>query len=97
WHRSRPHPTQEKPLHRPHTLLDMEITAVVVRASDEAVLMLPSGLPRVEVTEKFWFPDVAPVLRALPGIDAAVLTCLSEEPMVYLMLSIGAVPEDARW
>ncbi len=75
----------------------MEITAVVVRASDEAVLMLPSGLPRADVTEKFWFPDVEPVLRALPGIDAAVLTCLSEEPMVYLMLSTGAVPEDAHW
>ena len=75
----------------------MEITAVVVRASDDAVLMLPSGLPRVDVTEKFWFPDVEPVLRALPGIDAAVLTCLSEEPMVYLMLSTGAVPDDARW
>jgi hypothetical protein len=75
----------------------MEITAVVVRASDEAVLMLPSGLPQVEVTEKFWFPDVEPVLRALHGIDAAVLTCLSEEPMIYLMLSTGAVPEDAHW
>ena len=75
----------------------MEITAVVVRASDSAVLMVPSGLPRVDVTEKFWFPDVEPVLRALPGIDAAVLTCLSEDPMIYLMLSTGAVPEDARW
>ena len=75
----------------------MEITAVVVRASDQAVLMLPSGLPRVEFTEKVWFPDVEPVLNALAGIEAAVLTCLSEEPMIYLMVSTGAVPEDARW
>jgi hypothetical protein len=84
-------------LHRPHTLQVMEITAVVVRAADEAVLMLPSGLPRLEFAEKLWFPDVEPVLRALHGIDAAVLTCLSEEPMVYLMVSTGAVPEGARW
>ena len=75
----------------------MEITAVVVRASDQAVLMLPSGLPQVEFTEKVWFPDVEPVLNALAGIEAAVLTCLSEEPMIYLMVSTGAVPEDARW
>ncbi|MEU4287957.1 aminoglycoside phosphotransferase family protein [Kribbella sp. NPDC026596] len=75
----------------------MEITAVVVRASDQAVLMLPSGLPRVEFTEKVWFPDVEPVLNALAGIEAAVLTCLSEEPMTYLMVSTGAVPDDARW
>ena len=33
--------------------------------SDEAVLMLPSGLPQVEFTEKLWFPDVEPVLPAL--------------------------------
>jgi hypothetical protein len=75
----------------------MEITAVVVRASEEAVLMLPSGLPRLEFAEKLWFPDVEPVLRALHGIDAAVLTCLSEEPMIYLMVSTGVVPDDARW
>ncbi|HEU4948193.1 MAG TPA: aminoglycoside phosphotransferase family protein [Kribbella sp.] len=75
----------------------MEITAVVVGASDGAVLMLPSGLPRVELTEKFWFPDVERVLQALHGIDAVVLTCLSEDPLIYLMISTGAVPEDARW
>ena len=75
----------------------MEITAVVVRASDQAVLMLPSGLPQVEFTEKVWFPDVEPVLNALAGIEAAVLICLSDEPMIYLMVSTGAVPEDARW
>ncbi len=78
----------------------MEITAVVVRASDEAVLMLPSGLPRVEFTDNFWFPDVEPVVRALHeqlDIEAAVLTCLDEAPRTYLMVSTGAVPADAQW
>jgi hypothetical protein len=71
-----------------------------VRADDQAVLLLPSGLPQVEVTGKLWFPDVESVLRALReqlGIEAAVLTCLSEEPTTYLMVSTGAVPADARW
>jgi len=71
-----------------------------VRAVDQAVLLLPSGLPQVDVTGKFWFPDVGSVLRALReqlGIEAAVLTCLSEEPTTYLMVSTGAVPADARW
>lgn len=87
-------------MHRPHTLQLMEITAVVVRASDEAVLMLPSGLPRVEFADKLWFADVEPVVWALHeqlDIEAAVLTCLNEEPTTYLMVSTGGVPADARW
>jgi len=78
----------------------MEFTAVVVRASDQAVLMLPSGLPRTEFTEKIWFPDVESVVRALQdqlGIEAAVLACLNEEPMTYLMVSTSTVPAHARW
>jgi len=77
----------------------MKVTAVVVRASDEAVLVLPSGLPQVQVADKLWFPDVEPVLQALQelGIEAAVLTCLNEAPLTYLMVSTGAVPTDARW
>lgn len=78
----------------------MTVTAVVVRAEDSAVLVLPSGLPRVEVAEKFWFFDVeAPVraLRAQYGIEAFVLACLTDDPVSYLMVSVGAVPDDARW
>ncbi|TCC60586.1 aminoglycoside phosphotransferase family protein [Kribbella pittospori] len=78
----------------------MKVTAVVVRPSDEAVLVLPSGLPQVEVAEKLWFPDVETAVRALRdqlSIEAVVLTCLDEEPVNYLMLSTGSVPADARW
>ena len=90
------------PLHRRNTLQCMNVTAVVVRASDEAVLLLPSGLPQVEVTGKHWFPDVEAVLRALreqSGIEACVLTCL-ERPAgstTYLMVLAGAEPANARW
>jgi hypothetical protein len=80
----------------------MNVTAVVVRASDEAVLLLPSGLPQVEVTGKLWFPDVEAVVRALreqSGIEAYVLTCLDDQPgsTTYLMVLAGAEPANARW
>jgi hypothetical protein len=74
------------------------VTAVVVRASDEAVLLLPSGLPQVEVTGKLWFPDVKAVLQQLE-IEAYVLTCLDDGPnaTTYLMVSVGATPPGAEW
>ncbi|MEU4604177.1 aminoglycoside phosphotransferase family protein [Kribbella sp. NPDC023972] len=80
----------------------MAVTAVVMRASDEAVLLLPSGLPQVEVTERFWFPDAETVARALREqleIDAYVLTCLDDRPgaTTYLMVSVGAAPAGTRW
>lgn len=78
----------------------MAVTAVVVRAEDSAVLLLPSGLPRVEVAEDFWFPDVEvplAALRAQYGIDGYVLVCLNDKPAEYLMVSTGTVPADARW
>lgn len=80
----------------------MRVTAVVVRPDDEALLVLPSGLPRVSVADEFWFPDVdAPVraLRSELGIEACVLTCLDNRPgeTSYLMVSVGSVPADASW
>ena len=77
----------------------MEVTAVVVRAEDEAVLVLPAGLPKVDISDEIWFPDVEAAVRALreSGIDAYVLTCLSQEPTTYVMVSVGAVPADAEW
>lgn len=80
----------------------MRVTAVVVRPDDEALLVLPSGLPEVSVADEFWFPDVEAPVRALHeqlGIDAYVLSCLDEQPGVksYLMMSIGAVPPEAQW
>src|SRR5262245_8791721 len=78
----------------------MEVTAVVVRAEAEAVLVLPAGLPTVEVSDEVWFPDVEAVTLALRdqlGIDAYVLTCLSEDPATYLLVSAGAVPPGAQW
>jgi hypothetical protein len=62
--------------------------------------MLPSGLPQVEASDDFWFPDVESVLQALRdqhGIEAVVLTCLSEDPLTYLMLPSGEPPAGARW
>lgn len=62
--------------------------------------MLPAGLPQVEQADGFWFPDVESVLRALRdehGIEAVVLTCLSEDPLTYLMLPSGEAPAGARW
>jgi len=65
----------------------------VVRAEDEAVLVLP----RIDVPGEFWFPDVEAVVRALrerPGIDAYVLTCLDEQPQTYLLVATGTVPAE---
>jgi hypothetical protein len=70
----------------------------VVRPSDQAVLVLPSGLPQVDVDDKTWFPDVEDAVTALRielGIEAFVLTCLFEQPSQYLMLLTGAEPADA--
>ena len=71
-----------------------------MRPSDQAVLMLPSGLPQVEQPDSIWFPDVESVLRVLReqhGIEAVVLTCLSADPLTYLMLPSGEPPAGARW
>lgn len=71
-----------------------------MRPSDQAVLRLPSGLPEIEQSDDLWFPDVEPALRALRdqhGIEAVVLTCLSADPLTYLMLPSGEPPADARW
>ena len=62
--------------------------------------MLPSGLPRVARPDDFWFPDVESVLEALRdehGVEAVVLTCLSDDPLTYLMLLSGEPPAGARW
>ncbi len=62
--------------------------------------MLPSGLPQVEQSDDLWFPDVEPVLHALRdqhGVEAVVLTCLSTDPLTYLMLPSGEPPAGARW
>ncbi|WP_206752040.1 aminoglycoside phosphotransferase family protein [Kribbella antiqua] len=69
-----------------------------MRASDEAVLLLPSGLPQLEVTGKLWFPDVEAVLQQLE-IEAYVLACLDDEPdsTTYLMVSAGATPPNSEW
>lgn len=80
----------------------MKVTAVVVRPQDEAVLLLPSGLPQVELPDGFWFPDVeAPVhaLRSELGLEATVLVCLDTRPdaTAYLMESVGTIPSEARW
>jgi hypothetical protein len=75
------------------------VTAVVIRPEDQAILVLPSGLPQVEVADEFWFPDVATPVQALRdqhGIEAYVLTCLDEAPS-YLMINVGETPENASW
>jgi hypothetical protein len=62
--------------------------------------MLPSGLPQVERPDDFWFPDVESVVDALRdryGVEAVVLTCLSEDPLTYLMLPSGEPPAAASW
>ncbi|WP_083750817.1 phosphotransferase [Kribbella sp. ALI-6-A] len=77
----------------------MTATAVVIRPEDQAVLVLPSGLPRVEAAQKLWFHQVGVVLRAFReqlGIEAYVLQCLGAEPN-YLMTCVGDVPAEARW
>ncbi|MEV6281894.1 aminoglycoside phosphotransferase family protein [Kribbella sp. NPDC051770] len=76
------------------------VTAVVIRPGDEAVLVLPTGLPRVELPEEVWFPDVDRVVRAFReqlGIEAVVLECLAAEGPAYLMVAEGNIPAGARW
>lgn len=53
----------------------------------------------VEVPDGIWFPDVEPTILALrsQGIDTAVLTCLSEEPLTYQVLPGTGVPELPAW
>lgn len=80
----------------------MRVTAVVVHPDDGSLLVLPSGLPEVSVTDDFWFFDVEAPVRALReqlGIEACVLTCLDNQPgkTSYLMVSVGAVPPGAQW
>jgi hypothetical protein len=75
---------------------------VVVRPDDQALLVLPSGLPRVSVADEFWFPDVEVPLRALHeqlGIEASVLSCLAvgESETAYLMMSVGSIPPESQW
>jgi hypothetical protein len=50
----------------------------------------------VEVPDKTWFPDVKPTILALraQGLETAVLTCLSEEPLTYQLLAEGASNSD---
>ncbi|WP_371404611.1 aminoglycoside phosphotransferase family protein [Kribbella sp. NBC_00662] len=53
----------------------------------------------VEVPDGTWFPDVEPTILALrsQGIDTAVLTCLSEDPLTYQVLPGTGVPELPAW
>ncbi|WP_432940954.1 aminoglycoside phosphotransferase family protein [Kribbella sp. CA-253562] len=78
----------------------MTVTAVVVRPEDEAVLVLPSGLPRIELAGEHWFPDVDAVVRGFAeqhGIEAYVLECLDADGPAYLMVAVGNIPVDAHW
>ncbi|GAB2595773.1 aminoglycoside phosphotransferase family protein [Kribbella endophytica] len=78
----------------------MTVTAVVVRPDDEAVLVLPTGLPRIELDGEHWFPDVNAVVRGYAeqlGIEAYVLECLDTEGPAYLMVAVGNIPADAQW
>jgi hypothetical protein len=72
------------------------IRAVVVRADGEAVLVTPSGLPQVVMSDQLWFPDVEAPLRAFHdqlGIDGYVLVCLEDDRAAdridYLLVSTG--------
>ncbi|WP_165956799.1 aminoglycoside phosphotransferase family protein [Kribbella antibiotica] len=80
----------------------MTVTAVVIRPSDQAILVLPTGLPTFEPVGRFWHPDVEQPLQTLQeqtGIEAYVLTLIerSTDDVTYLMLSTGAVPTNAQW
>ncbi|GAB3811349.1 hypothetical protein [Kribbella italica] len=71
----------------------------MVRPEDQAELVLPSGLPRIELTGEVWFPDVGAVVRSFAeqlGIAAYVLDCLDAEGPAYLMMAVGNVPAGAR-
>ncbi|MBB5983414.1 aminoglycoside phosphotransferase family protein [Kribbella solani] len=75
----------------------MKVTAVVVRPGDQATLTLEV---EVDAPSSTWFPDVAPVVEAVRdtyGIEAVVLTCLSDDPPTYLMSPITEPPADATW
>jgi hypothetical protein len=76
------------------------VTAVVVRPDDQAVLVLESGLPRIELDGEHWFPDVDAVVRGYAeqhGIAAYVLECLDADGPAYLMVAVGNVPSTAHW
>jgi hypothetical protein len=53
----------------------------------------------VEVPDGTWFPDVEPTVRALRsrGVETAVLTCLSEEPLTYQVLPGIGISELPAW
>jgi hypothetical protein len=76
--------------------------AVVVQADGEAVLVTPTGLPQVVMSEKLWFHDVEAPLRAFHdqhGIDGYVLVCLENDRVAdrvdYLIVSAGAA--EGEW
>jgi hypothetical protein len=59
-----------------------------------------SELPQeVEVPDGTWFPDVEPTILALrsEGIETAVLTCLSGEPLTYQVLPGVGMSELPAW
>jgi hypothetical protein len=72
------------------------VRAVVVRADGEAILVTPSGLPQVVMSDELWFPNVEAPLRALHdqlGIDGYVLVCLEDDQAAdridYLLINAG--------
>lgn len=66
-------------MRRTHTLQHMRATAVLV--SDPVL--------EVDVPDGTWFPDVEPTILALreQGVEGVVLTCLSDEPLTYVVRS----------
>jgi hypothetical protein len=73
------------------------VRAVVVQPDGKGVLMTPSGLPQVEMSDELWFPDVEAPLRAFHdqlGIEAYVLVCLefdrAADRVDYLLVSDSA-------
>jgi hypothetical protein len=78
------------------------VRAVVVRADGEAILVTPSGLPQVVMSERLWFPNVESPLRAFHdqlGIDGHVLICLENDEAAdrvdYLLVSADAA--EGEW
>ncbi|HZX04312.1 aminoglycoside phosphotransferase family protein [Kribbella sp.] len=54
----------------------------------------------LELPEDFWFPDVEPVLQALReqfGVEAVVRTCLSEDPVTYVLEPRDWYDEVLQW
>ncbi|QNE18552.1 aminoglycoside phosphotransferase family protein [Kribbella qitaiheensis] len=75
---------------------------MVIRPQDQAILVLPGGLPQLDLADEFWFPDVEAPVRALReqhGIEAYVLVCLTGQPdaTAYLMVNVGETPANANW